>query len=153
MCRMTINNYIVAENPWRAQCEVQSRQQRCAKFYLVQWSRTCFRLLLQFSPPPGQALAAILLCDGLQWWSLSCDQCSGLWGFQRSCTSLILTGTPRRTTPTPSWRGPRSCCLLSIILRFVTLLKWLLQCQRYPLQLAIAAGTWEKVCGCDQEGL
>ena len=27
--RMTINNYIVAENPWRAQCEVQSRQQRC----------------------------------------------------------------------------------------------------------------------------
>ena len=105
------------------------------------------------SSPPGQALAAIFVCDGLQWWSLSCDQCSGLWGFQRSCTSLILTGTPRGTTPTPPWRGPRSCCLLSIILRFVTLPKWLLKSLRYPLQLAIAAGTWEKVCGCDQEGL
>ena len=53
---------------------------------------------------------------------------------------------PRGTTRTRSRMGTRSCCLYSMIFRFVTLLKWLLQCLHYRLQLA-TAGAKEKVCG------
>ena len=53
----------------------------------------------------------------------SCDpfiQDLKLWGFRDLLYIAILTGTPRGTTPTPRRKGTRSCCLPSMIFRFVT---------------------------------
>ena len=86
-------------------------------------SRTCFRLLLQFLLRQAKRWLPFLCVTDYSDVPSSCDpfiQDLKLWGFRDLLYIAILTGTPRGTTPTPRRKGTRSCCLPSMIFRFVT---------------------------------